>query len=214
MSALDVLAGAFGAAGNASGVVAYTLVASAVVAGALRERGLAEVAVLWGLGFVAAYVVLGALGGVLELSFFGVLAAMTAAAVGAVLRQHAVGQPVAGTKREVDERWLAGGVVALWALCALHATVVAGDETLVRVLVWCSSAAVLATLALRAHEEWAQLAPATAAAPQRAAAARPGARAAAAGRGPEPKAEPAPLEPSTHLWSVDGYREATSPSAR
>ena len=209
MSALDLLAGAFGAAGNAGGVVAYTLVAGAVVAGALRERGLAEVAVLWGLGFVAAHVVLGALGGVLELSVFGVLAAMTAAGVGVALRQRAAGPPA---ERDVDERWIAGGVVALWALCALHATVVAGDETLVRVLVWCSSAAVLATLALRAHEAWAQLEPATAAAPQRAATGRPGAGAAAAGPGPGP--EPEPLEPSTHLWSVDGYREATRPSAR
>ncbi len=206
MSALDVVAGAFGAAGNTGGVVAYTLVAGAVVAGTLRERGLAEVAVLWGLAFVAAHVVLGALGGVLELSIFGVLAAMTAAGVGAVLRQ-----PGAGAERNVDERWLAGGVVALWALCALHATVVAGDETLVRVLVWCSSAAVLTTLGLRAHDEWARLEPARRAARQPAPAAGPEPE---PRPGPEPEPQPRPVEPSTHLWSVDGYREATSPSAR
>jgi hypothetical protein len=188
MSAVDLVADGFGAAATAGGVVAYVLIASAVVAGALRERGVAEVCTLWGLGFIALHVVFAAVGGVVQPTFFGVLAVMTAAAVGVALR------------REVDPRWLAGGVVALWALCALHATVVGGDEKLVRVLVWCSSAAVLTTLAVRAADAWSRSAP------------EPPAR--APGRPHAATPDPEPLESSTHLWSVDGYREATRQSRR
>lgn len=185
MRAVDLVADAFGAAGDAGGVVAYLLIASAVVAGALRERAVAEICALWGLGFIALHVVLATLGGVLEPTFFGVLALMTAVAVGLATRQ-----------RGVDPRWLAGGIVALWALCTLHAITVGGDEKLVRVLVWCSSAAVLTTLAVRAVDAWS----------------RGGSQPASATHAHTH--EPEPLEPSTHLWSVDGYREATRPSPR
>ena len=140
MSVLGVLADGFAAAGDAGGLVAFGLVTSTVIAGALRRKALAEVCAIWGLGFIAAYVVFAALGGDLEAGLGGWLAVIAAAAVGFALHQG------------IRAPWVDGAVVALWALCALRANAAADGDMLLRVVVWCSSAAVLATLALRVEE--------------------------------------------------------------
>lgn len=195
MSVLGVLADGFAAAGDAGGLVAFGLVTSTVIAGAQRRTALAEVCAIWGLGFIAAYVVFAALGGELEAGFGGLLALTAAAAVGFAVHQR------------IRAPWVEGAAVALWALCALRANAAADGDTLLRIVVWCSSAAVLATLALRLEEA---LAPGRAedapvAAPAAARAAAPGPAASA-----PPRPEPVLATPATHLWSSDGYREATS----
>jgi hypothetical protein len=211
MSAFGVLADGFAAAGDAGGLVAFGLVASAVMAGALRRTAIAEVCAIWGLGFLAAYVVFAALGGELQVGLGGFVAVIAAGAVGFALHEG------------IRAPWVAGAAVVLWTLCALRANAAADGDTLLRVIVWCSSAAVLATLALRVEEA---LAPARAqeeSEPLKTAASGSEAeRPAWPGREPEPaSAPPAPAarqpEPvalvSTHLWSADGYREATSRAA-
>jgi hypothetical protein len=227
MSVLGVIADGFAAAADAGGLVAFGLVTGMVIAGALRRTALAEVCAVWGLGFIAAYLMFAALGGELAVGAGGLLALIAAVAVGVALSQG------------ISAPWVAGAAVALWALCALRANAAADGDTLLRVVVWCSSAAVLATLALRVEEALAPPRQEAAATPRAAAsgpdAAPPGRAAAepepasappAAGHAFEPPAagdaglafEPPPVvrqpEPvalvSTHLWSADGYREATS----
>ncbi len=235
MSAFGVLADGFAAAGDAGGLVAFGLVTSAVMAGALRRVAIAEVCAIWGLGFLAAYVVFATLGGELQVGLGGFAAVIAATAVGFALHGG------------IRAPWVAGVAVVLWALCALRADAAADGDTLLRVVVWCSSAAVLATLALRVEEAlapartqeaaappetaasgpeakrppWAGREPGTESAPSAPAAHEPqpgSAPAPPAAREPEPAFEPLPParrpEPvalvSTHLWSADGYREATS----